>query len=142
MAVGAYPAFLILFLLVIVPLNGLIVGDERQELVDDIMARPELLSSIPFLLLVCLAIPVLEEFLFRGILYPGLRVRLSVWPAVLVSALIFALLHGLSAAIPILSFGCYLGLVRERNPSLLPAILVHAVHNSVTLLFLHLHLLQ
>ena len=141
-AAAAYPIFLFFFLVAVVPLNELLVGDERQELVEDIMTRPELLASIPFILLVCLGVPLMEEFLFRGILYPGLRCRLSVWPAVFFSGLIFGVLHGVSAALPILAFGCYLGIVREKNESLLPAVVVHALHNSCTLLFIHLHLLQ
>jgi len=142
LAACSYPAFLIFFLLVIVPINNLIVGDVRQELVEDIMSQPELLASIPFLLLVSLAVPILEEFLFRGILYPGLRAGLAMWPAVLFSGLIFALLHGFNAAFPILAFGCYLGVIREKNSSLLPAICVHVLHNSATLILLHRYLYQ
>jgi membrane protease YdiL (CAAX protease family) len=141
-AAAAYPLFLLFFLFAVVPLNELLVGKERQELVEEIMTRPELLTSIPFILLICLGIPLLEEFLFRGILYPGLRCRLSIWPAILFSALVFGILHGINAALPILAFGCYLGIVREKNESLLPAVVVHALHNSCTLLFIHLHLLQ
>jgi membrane protease YdiL (CAAX protease family) len=136
-AAGSYLWFMVLFVFLIAPLNKLIVGDERQKLVEEIVNRPELLRSAGFLLLVCVAVPLLEEFLFRGILYTGLRAWVDARVAILFSGVIFGVLHGVSAAIPIACFGFFLGYVRERSASLLPAVLVHMVHNGTTLLLLH-----
>jgi len=137
-AVLAYPLFMVLFLLVIVPLNSLIVGGAKQELVEEIMGHPELLQSVSFVAVVCVAVPVMEEFLFRGILYPGLRFWLPSAGAIILSALVFGILHGASALLPIFAFGCLLGYIRERSRSLLPTILVHMIHNGITLFMIHL----
>lgn len=41
----------------------------------------------------CLLVPLLEELLYRGIVYRRLRAWVGVWPAVVVSALIFGAMH-------------------------------------------------
>jgi len=133
-----YLFFLPIFIFVVCRLNTYLVGDEQQQIVESIIDNPELLHSIPFLLSVCVAVPILEEILFRGILYSGLRHMLKPWAAILISSAVFGALHGWTAAFPILTLGYYLGAVRERNYSLLPVILVHVGHNSLTLFSIHL----
>lgn len=41
----------------------------------------------------CLVIPIAEELLYRGVVFKRLRVFLGVWPAVLLSAIIFGTVH-------------------------------------------------
>ncbi len=41
-----------------------------------------------------LLVPVCEELIYRGITYRRMRTRLKIWQAVLLSALLFALIHG------------------------------------------------
>lgn len=41
----------------------------------------------------CLLVPLLEELLYRGIVYRRLRVWVGVWPAIFLSALIFGAMH-------------------------------------------------
>ncbi len=130
---------MVFFVFLVAPLNKLIVGEGRQKLVEEIVNRPELLRSAGFLLLVCVAVPLLEEFLFRGILYTGLRAWVNAPVAILFSGSIFGVLHGVSAAIPIACFGFFLGYIRERSASLIPAVLIHMVHNGTTLLLLHFY---
>jgi membrane protease YdiL (CAAX protease family) len=85
--------------------------------------------------------PVFEEVIFRGLLYGSLRARLGVWPAVVLSALVFALAHGYGVvgfASVFLSGGLW-AWSYERTRSLLPAIAAHMVNNAtvaITLLWL------
>ncbi|HWE60936.1 MAG TPA: type II CAAX endopeptidase family protein [Chloroflexota bacterium] len=80
--------------------------------------------------------PVIEELLFRGVLYQALRRRMPVGSAALISALIFAVMHGqLLLLIPFTVMGVILALIYERSGSLWPTILVHACNNGIILLF-------
>lgn len=137
-AIGVYLLFLPLFIFVVGPLNNLLVGDEQQAIVRQIMDRPDLLRSIPFLATVCVGVPIVEEIVFRIFLYQGLRFQLPYLVAVLVSGAVFGLLHGLAAAFPIMTLGIFLGYTREKSRSILPVVIVHAIHNSWTVLSIHI----
>lgn len=50
-------------------------------------------NLLPEILATCILIPILEELLYRGIVYQRLREWLGVCPAVLISALIFGCMH-------------------------------------------------
>ncbi len=79
----------------------------------------------------CVLAPVLEELLFRGVLYGTLRLRLGPGAATLVSAGIFALAHGYGAVGfgSVLMSGVLWAVAYERTRSLLPGILAHAANN-------------
>ena len=87
---------------------------------------------------VIVAAPVGEELFFRGFLYQGLRRRLSVWPAAIVSGMFFGLVHvrvdDLRSFLIIPSLtavGIGLALVFERRHSLLASMSAHAAFNVV-----------
>lgn len=85
-----------------------------------------------FLLLgACVIIPVLEETLFRGVLYGALRRPGTTWPALVVSAVVFAAGH-LSAAgfLPYLLVGVLLAWLYERSGSLLVSAAAHGAFNA------------
>ncbi len=79
----------------------------------------------------CLFAPVLEELLFRGLLYGTLRLRFGPGPATAVSAGVFALAHGYGAVgfASVLMSGVLWAVAYERTRSLLPGILAHAANN-------------
>lgn len=66
------------------------------------------------------------------------------WPAILLTSLLFALLHlGQGPApIPLFFFALVLGYLYERTRRLLPALVLHGCLNGVTMLLLGLQLLQ
>ena len=81
------------------------------------------------LLVAALAVPFGEELLFRGVLYTWLR-RWGVVVAIVVSALIFGLNHGINvvfAATVVL--GVLLALAYERSGSIWPGIVGHILYN-------------
>lgn len=79
--------------------------------------------------------PVAEEAVFRGLLYGWLRQRRAMAPSVVVSALVFALLHGIPSLMPALFVvGVMLALVYEWSRSLWAAIIMHCTFNTVTVL--------
>ncbi len=78
-----------------------------------------------------------EEVLFRGWVLPVLGARYRPWVGLLISSLIFALLHGLNPGISVLAvvnlvlFGLFAGLYAMREGSLWGISALHSVWNWV-----------
>lgn len=78
--------------------------------------------------------PVVEELTYRGLGY-SLLARFGRWPAIVVTALLFGLSHGLVEGLPVLTiFGLGLGWLRSRVDSVYPGMLVHGVFNGLALI--------
>jgi membrane protease YdiL (CAAX protease family) len=75
--------------------------------------------------------PIVEELLFRGVLYGTLRLRFGPLPATAASAALFALAHGYGVVgfVSVLASGVLWAIAYERTRSLLPGILTHAANN-------------
>jgi membrane protease YdiL (CAAX protease family) len=88
------------------------------------------------LVTVSVVVPLGEETFFRGFAYQLLRARLGVAPAVLGTALLFALVHGLDvgAWVPLLPIGVLFALLVERSGSLVPAVAAHGMVNALAVL--------
>ncbi|MBD8879413.1 CPBP family intramembrane metalloprotease [Rhodanobacter sp. 7MK24] len=103
--------------------------------------------GIALTLVVASAGPLVEELLFRGVLLSALLRRLRTAWAVLVSAVLFALvhlpdLHWLWYALPNLALlGVALAWLRLRSGSLWPAVIAHGCNNLLAMaaLFASLH---
>jgi membrane protease YdiL (CAAX protease family) len=99
--------------------------------------------------IVIVGAPLGEELFFRGFLFRGLRRRLSVWPAALISALAFGVVHispesarqaaGTAILVPALVLlGIGLALLYERRKNLVAPIAGHAVFNLIGFLLIAL----
>jgi membrane protease YdiL (CAAX protease family) len=80
-----------------------------------------------------LAAPLFEEFIFRGILYRGLRRSLQARRAVLASALVFALVHPVVAAPPVFVMALLAAAAYERSGWLATPIVAHMSYNAIVL---------
>lgn len=81
--------------------------------------------------------PLAEEIFFRGWILRGLTERLHrPGLALLLQAVLFASLHPTLSYVPVFLLGLFAGLAVRRSGSLLPAVLVHAVHNALPALLL------
>ncbi|HEU4582090.1 MAG TPA: CPBP family intramembrane glutamic endopeptidase [Polyangiaceae bacterium] len=87
-------------------------------------------STGAFVALTVFAAPPVEELLFRGLLYRSLRSSTGVLPSLLLSSLVFAVVHPQAAAVPVFGLGVCAALALERSRSLLAAVLVHALYNG------------
>jgi membrane protease YdiL (CAAX protease family) len=96
---------------------------------DDPAAR----SSVWVWLSIGLITPVCEEIAFRGLLFGGLRRFMPPAVAMVVSSILFGLLHEPSVVIPVAALGLLLAWSYERSGSLLVPCVIHALHNTVTL---------
>lgn len=72
-----------------------------------------------------------EEFLFRGVLLGGLKARIGAPAAVIVSAVLFAVVHPLPGVPAILLLGLVFGAMTAVTRSLLPAAALHFLNNAV-----------
>ena len=83
--------------------------------------------------LAVLAAPLCEEFIFRGLIYGGLRRSMPATQAMLASAAIFAVIHPPLSMLPVFVLGMCAAWTYERSKTLLAPMLVHAVYNAVVL---------
>lgn len=96
------------------------------ELAETKLASPVWLLIVTVLVLA----PVGEEALFRGIVYPALRARLPILLSALVSASLFAIMHGNTPQfVLVFTFGIVLALVYEITQRLWPVIVMHIFFN-------------
>ncbi|RYD28341.1 MAG: CPBP family intramembrane metalloprotease, partial [Verrucomicrobiaceae bacterium] len=81
----------------------------------------------------CLVAPVAEEILYRGVLFRSLANRTGVWAAAALSAVIFSAVHfyDLQGFLSVAIFGFAAALLYAATGSLLPAILLHVLHNAL-----------
>ena len=96
-----------------------------------------------WLIVICLGIVpgVCEEFFFRGYLLNGLRKSLNAFGTVAVSAIAFGFFHVVLAGaasperlLPSTLMGFLLGCVAYRSQSVIPSMMLHAIHNSLLLI--------
>ncbi len=81
--------------------------------------------------------PIAEEIFFRGFMYGGLRRRIGVIGAMVVSTLFFTALHlSIDLFVPIFVLGISLAWLYEATGSLYPGILLHATNNALSLILL------
>ncbi|HEU4775885.1 MAG TPA: CPBP family intramembrane glutamic endopeptidase [Telluria sp.] len=85
--------------------------------------------------LAVLAAPLCEEFIFRGLIFGGLRRSLGPLPSILMSAALFAIIHPPVSMAPVFALGVTTAYVYDRTRSLLAPVLVHAVYNAAVLHF-------
>jgi membrane protease YdiL (CAAX protease family) len=136
-------------------LTGLVLSkltnpDLASQLMDQFgMARvvDGALSSLPgwgmavAVLVIAVLVPIGEELLFRGFAYTALKRRLGVPGGVVVSALVFAVLHASPADFAALfAVGVALAWVYEWRGTLLAPILAHALNNLASAVLLLLGL--
>jgi ABC-2 type transport system permease protein len=80
-----------------------------------------------------IAAPIFEEFVFRGLVFRGLRRSFGLGLATLASAAIFAIVHPPVSVIPVFVMGAAAALVYQRAGMLLAPIVLHAVYNAAVL---------
>jgi uncharacterized protein len=123
-AIGAYLVFAAVY-------TGLFGAPEQEDIAESFGPLPVQI------LLIAIAAPISEEICFRGMVFGGLRARLPRVAAALISGLIFGGLHvitGLSVIPVLTAFGFILCLLYEKTGSIVPAIVLHMLNNSVALI--------
>ena len=85
-------------------------------------------------LIIALVPAVCEELAFRGFILSGFRHMGHKWRAIIYSALLFGLAHGiLQQSLIACLLGVVLGWLAVQSGSILPSIMFHVVHNTLVL---------
>lgn len=109
------------------------LGIEPQGMKQVIEFVPK--QVVASLLLLAVLAPIVEELVFRGLIYGWIAGRWSTMAAFIVSSLAFAAAHFEPAhIILVLPLGLLFGWMRRRTDSLLPSLVSHIVNNGFALL--------
>ena len=116
---------------------GLAAGDPKdQSIVRELKDEDSVALIAGIVVMTCVAAPLAEEFFFRGFLFKVLWERTNVSVATVATGLLFGLVHAPDAdwiGVAILaSLGVGLCLLLWRTASLLPCIMLHSLHNSIS----------
>lgn len=116
---------------------GLAFGQpDEQDIVTDLKAEDSVTVLVAFGLMTCLVAPLAEEFFFRGFLFRVLHERLGTVVGVLGTGVAFGLVHLPSGdwigTLVLTLFGMGLCVLFLCTSSLIPCIMLHAFHNSIS----------
>jgi len=135
---------------ILIGLSMTILADEIDRLIQLIFPMPDILlqaiqeslkinSVSDFLIITFSAVflaAVCEELLFRGFLQTSFESTFDVTKAVMLTALIFAIIHfNPWWTIQLILFGTFLGVLAWKTNSVVPSMIVHFVNNGVALIF-------
>jgi hypothetical protein len=94
---------------------------------------PDLATMLWLGALAVIAAPIFEEFVFRGLIFGGLRRSLGTAGAVLASAAIFAIVHPPASVVPVFVLGLCTALVYARTRMLAASMITHALYNAAVI---------
>lgn len=121
-------------------LFGLVAPSMGVEDPDDSMVAMAKTTTVPLYLYLGVGIgaPLIEEFVFRGVLWRGCRnSRLGLPGTLIVTSFCWTILH-VQYPVPILSFlfvlGLILGYAREKTGNVWVPVFMHAVNNALATL--------
>jgi uncharacterized protein len=128
-------AFLAFYVFTVVWVAIVGANADDTKLTDELGVDRSTVALLAAAFLVSVVAPIAEEFFFRGFFFGALRNWKGVWPAAIITGLVFGAIHIGSAEValllPLAFFGFTLCLLRERTGSLLPCIVLHCANNSL-----------
>lgn len=108
---------------------------DTQEVIQIFESAPTVAQRIPIILLAVVIAPVAEELAFRGYLYGVIKRYFGAIPALVLSGILFALVHqNLPSFFPLLVLASVFALAYELSGSLLVPMTMHALFNALSLL--------
>ncbi|MCE9559051.1 MAG: CPBP family intramembrane metalloprotease [Armatimonadetes bacterium] len=112
-----------------------VLPDSTHPLSEELSRNPSAL--IKGLISAAIIAPIIEETLFRGLLFPALsRIFNSPWKGGIISSCMFAMMHpqGLPAWPALAVLGGAFAFLTYQTRSLYPAMLLHCIHNGLLVL--------
>ena len=139
-SLAAFPVYLLLIFITVSMITLIVPGldlDQKQELGFDGFYGGLELVMIGLALVIL--VPVLEELIFRGLIYGSLIKKLRLAAAAIITSLLFAVGHLAAssegplyiAAIDTFVLSLVLIYLRQKTGSLWPAIWLHALKNGI-----------
>lgn len=111
-------------------------GEEYQRIMQQLLSS----GSLPVMLLIIAVGPALgEELIFRGIIGNSLVRRWGVWAGVVVTSLLFGLMHMIPIqVVAVIPLGLVMHLVYLATKSFWAPVLLHFCNNALALVVTHL----
>ncbi len=107
----------------------------KEKLLEQLGANETTTLLVLSAALTCVIAPIAEEFLFRGFIFTSLRNWRGLWPAAVITGLLFGAVHVGSAPaidlVPLAALGFGLCLLYRATGSLYPCIAAHCINNSI-----------
>ncbi len=127
-------AYVLFFTWLSMPLTTLINAISMLFVDNTIVAMTDVILTVPFLIMLFLmaVLPAtVEELVFRGIAYGGYRKSGTKFMAVMLSALLFGIMHmNLNQALYAFVIGVLLALLFEATNSIFSTMLFHFIYNA------------
>lgn len=134
---AALPVLLVITLLFHIVLHLLGYQTSLQDVAFAIADEPQRWMRAYFVVLAVGLAPAFEEIFFRGLLLPVLARRYGTWAALLVTAFLFAAIHGhLPSFATLFGLSLALGAAYIITGSLTVPIVMHALFNAITIAIL------
>ncbi|KNZ68518.1 Abortive infection protein [Thermincola ferriacetica] len=138
--IGVGGGFVLVFLILLLGVIMVIITKTTpppQDVATYLLAMDGKWSRLLAFFLGSVMAPLSEEIYFRGMVYPVFRDRFGRLPGMVISGLIFSLMHrDLFRFIPIAVGGIGLAYLFERTKSLWASIFAHSTWNTVMLLLM------
>ena len=112
-------------------------GSSKQEIVDLFNSSHTIGQRVMIIVLAVVVAPISEEFIFRFFIYGVCRRYFGITAGLVFNSLLFAAAHAhLPSAAPLFVLGGCFTLAYEWSGSILVCMAMHALFNSVQLIFL------
>ncbi len=117
-----------------------IIHDYYGAIVNSSLNDGGLMNTIIIMIVMILFVGVGEEVFFRGMIQDGLSYKLGNRKGLIITAIIFTLMHGFymlpkgaafASAFALFSISIIFGLLKQRTGSLVPSIIAHGFGNAL-----------
>lgn len=140
----------IIIISIFIGISLAILADEVDRIIQLIFPMPEFLlkairetllirTSSDFFLIIFSAVilaAVCEELLFRGFLQTSFEHSFDITKAVMLTALLFAIVHfNPWWTVQLILFAIFLGVMAWKSNSIIPSMIAHLINNGIALLF-------
>ena len=113
------------------------IAPEMQDVIRWLLEEKSIFVIVSLVFFGIIIAPVMEEIIFRGFIQSALKNSFGRQYAIIISASLFAAVHmDIFAFLQIFILGILLGNLYERTRTLTASIVVHILHNSLTMVFL------
>ncbi|MBF8294032.1 MAG: hypothetical protein HW389_577 [Bacteroidetes bacterium] len=120
------------------------VVEPARKMVEEMFRTLVSANGLPELLFVLLVVSItpaiVEELLFRGLVQSSFQRRLKPIRAAIWTGVIFGLFHfNPFALVPLAALGCFFGFIRMRSKSIVIAMTVHFLNNTLAVVVSFFH---
>lgn len=136
---GIYLPIMLLSLLLAMWLAPALPSEQTHPIAERPLSEMSAWAFFWIVLQAVVLAPIVEEVLFRGVLFQVLWQRTGrVWLSAFVSGFLFGVIHPqfLGGILTVTLLGVILAMVYAHTRSLLPCILIHALNNGMAMLML------